>query len=219
MKVKMLFTGIFVSALMAGDLFAVDRTYDVDENACIHNWLILPAISLDENASNHTEEAQKAYFDKEFFKDQNAAKPSARNKVKVGDNELTWVAIQTSGPILEFIEPANNSIYFGTTYIVCDQDIPDVIISIGSDDSSLWKLNGTELIRTYSGRGGEEDQNRSNPVTLKKGVNMLSMAVINGVGPSGACARLLDKDNNPVKNIKISLTPAINNAAPVLATK
>ena len=71
----------------------------------------------------------------------------------------------------------------------------------------MWRLNGKEVIRVYEGRAIDKDQDKSKPLTLKKGVNVLSFAVINGDGPAGAAARFLDKSGNPVKNLTISLTP------------
>ena len=68
----------------------------------------------------------------------------------------------------------------------------------------------------YAGRGVEKDQDKSQPVTLKKGVNVLYAAVINGGGPTGLCARFLDKEGNPIKNLEISLTPP---AAPAPAAE
>ena len=100
------------------------------------------------------------------------------------------------------------SLFLGVAYVIADKDIAGVTLAIGSDDSSVWRLNGKEVIRVFAGRGVEKDQDRSeNPVTLKAGVNVLSFAVINGGGPTGAAARFLDKSDNPITNIKISLTP------------
>ena len=45
-------------------------------------------------------------------------------------------------------------------------------------------------------------------LTLKKGVNVLTFTVLNGDGPAAAAARFLDRDDNPVKGLKFSLTPA-----------
>lgn len=43
---------------------------------------------------------------------------------------------------------------------------------------------------------------------LKKSVNVLMGVVINGVGATCACARFLDKEDKPVKNVTIQLAPA-----------
>jgi hypothetical protein len=135
-----------------------------------------------------------------------SATPADGEKVKIGSREVAWKAKQLDEAIWNF-EEQDNSLFLGIAYIVCESDMADVKLSIGSDDSSLWLLNGAEAIRVYAGRAVEVDQDVSKSLTLKKGKNVLYMATINGGGPTGCCARFLDKDGKAVKGIKISLTP------------
>jgi len=51
------------------------------------------------------------------------------------------------------------------------------------------------------------DQDRSEPLTLRKGVNVLAFTVINGDGPTGACARFFDAAGEPIRDITVTLTP------------
>jgi len=214
---KTALAGVFALALVSVQAMAEDKTYAVDDTGYIHNWLALSAIALNTDVGAHTEEVEGPFFKKEFFEKQKTTNPAEDSKVTVDEKELVWKAVQTEGAAWSF-EPGENTICFGATYIVCDQDIPDVILSIGSDDSCLWTLNGAEVVKVFAGRGVTQDQDKSQPLTLKKGTNVLSVAVINGGGPAGASARFLDKDGNPVKTIKISLTPpSADAAAPVAA--
>jgi hypothetical protein len=206
MKNLVLLAGVCALAFAGAYVRGEEKTFNVSDDGSIKNWLALPAIQLDENAANHDEGSQKAFFDKEFFPKQKAATPAEGEKVKIANNEVAWKAVALDNDVWEF-EAQDNSLYIGVTYIVCEDDIPNVNLSIGSDDSSLWCLNGTEIVRVYSGRGVEKDQDKSPAVTLKKGKNVLYMAVINGGGPTGATARFVDKDGGAVKKIKISLTP------------
>lgn len=192
-------------AALGADARAQGKTYKPDDEGFIRNWLLLDAIFLDDNASNHSEEAQAEYFDKEHFKGQLAVMPKAGDKVKVEGETLAWQEEEADDYAIMF--DGDNSLFLGVAYIHCEKDISHVTLSIGSDDSSVWWLNGKELIRVFAGRAVEQDQNQSDPVTLKAGVNVLKFAVINGNGPTGACARFLDKNENPITNIKISLTP------------
>lgn len=96
--------------------------------------------------------------------------------------------------------------FLGVAYLECAREIADLKLAIGSDDSSTWSVNGREVIRVYAGRPVKQDENVSEPLTLKKGVNVLRFAVINGNGPSGACARFLDKAGKPVA--EFTLLPA-----------
>ena len=207
--------GICALVLAGSRAQAQDKTFDVDNDGFIRNWLALPAIALKADMAAHSEEVVKPVFEKEYFAGQKSATPAEGGKVTVDNQEMAWKAVQTDNGMWQF-EAVDNALYLGVTYVVCEQDIPGVILAIGSDDDSAWMLNGVEAIRVFANRGVAPDQNRSQPVTLKKGVNVLSLAVINGGGPAGACARFMDKDNNPVKNIKITLTPPAA-AAPAAA--
>ena len=204
MKNLLLLVG--VCALAFAGTLARAGEFKVDDEGFIRNWLYLPAIQLDDSASTHEEGSQKDFFNKEFFPKQKACTPAEGEKVKIANNEVAWKAIQLDNPLWEF-EQQDNSLYVVVAYIVCEADIPNVNLSIGSDDSSLWVLNGTEVIRVYAGRGVEKDQDKSPALTLKKGTNVLYGAVINGGGPGGCCARFVDKDGNAVKNVKIVLAP------------
>jgi hypothetical protein len=53
----------------------------------------------------------------------------------------------------------------------------------------------------------QPDQNKSKPLTLKKGLNVLSVAVINGTGGFGACARFLKADGKPVRHLVVASSP------------
>jgi len=190
-----------VSAL-AGDA----KTFKPDDEGFIRNWLVLDGIQLDEKAANHDEDNQKEFFTKEQWAGQKAAKPKDGDKVKVGNSELKWKATQYDDSLCAFPEQ-DNTMYIAVTYIMCDADMDGVKLKIGSDDSSIWLLNGKEIIRVFSGRGVEKDQDTSGAVKLTKGCNVLMGQVINGGGPTGMCARFVDKDDKPVKNVTISLTP------------
>ena len=48
------------------------------------------------------------------------------------------------------------------------------------------------------------DDCTSKRLTLKKGRNVIWGAVINGPGMSDFCARFIDEDGNPVKNITLT---------------
>jgi hypothetical protein len=205
---------IWILVLSGGRVRAEDKTFSVDDDGFIRNWLGLPGIALNADMGAHSEDVQKACFDKEYFTNQKTAQPKDNDKVTVDGKDMNWKATQLDGSIWTF-ESVENAIYLIATYIVCDQEVSGAILSIGSDDSSMWLLNGKEVIRFYGGRGVDKDQSKSEAVTLKKGVNILWGVVINGTGPAGACARFLDKDGNPVKNIKVSVTPPA--AAPAAA--
>ena len=196
---------LFGFSVCAGDA----KTIKTDDEGFIRNWLVLDAIQLDEKAGNHDEDNQKDFFTKEQWAGQKACKPKEGDKAKVGNSELKWKAVQVDDFKVE-PEAQDNSMYIAVAYIVCENDVPDVKLKIGSDDRSIWLLNGKEIVRVFSGRGVDKDQDTSGAVKLNKGCNVLMGQTINGGGPTGFCARFCDKEDKAVKNVTISLTPPAN---------
>ena len=185
---------------------AGEKTYKTDDEGFIRNWLVMEPIQLDEKAASHDEDNQKDFFNKEFFPGQKKATPKEGDKSKVDNKDLAWKAVSVEDFKVDFAEQ-ENTLNLAVAYIVCENDMPDVKLKIGSDDSSIWLLNGKEVVRVFEGRGVEKDQNTSGAVRLMKGTNVLLAEVINGGGPTGMCARFVDKDDKAVKNVTISLTP------------
>jgi hypothetical protein len=201
---KLLSASFCLLALAASAASAAD--FKPDGDGYIRNWLLLDPIELDEKASDHNEDSQKAFFDKEFFSGQFKSTPAEGQKIKVGASELAWKAGQAEEAAYK-LEPKDNSLYLAVTYVTSDKEIPEAVLSIGSDDSSCWRVNGTDVLRVYNGRAVEVDQDKTKPFTLVKGTNVILASVINGGGEVGLSARILDKDGQPVKNVVVSLTP------------
>jgi len=212
---KHIFTIAAVLVLaLSGVSQAADKTFKPDDEGYIRNWLMLDSpISLDEKASEHSEDNQKDFFDKEYIPNQFKATPAEGEKVKAGTADKTWKALQSDDGVYKF-ESVDNALYLAIAYVTAEADMADVTLSIGSDDSSLWRVNGAEVVRVYSGRGVEKDQDKSKPFALKKGVNVVYAAVINGGGETGLSARFLDKSDKPVNNLVISMAPGAGAAAP-----
>ena len=70
----------------------------------------------------------------------------------------------------------------------------------------MWWLNGQEVIGIYGDRQTVIDDGISKRVTLRKGPNMVRAAIVNGGGATNFCARFLDADDKPVKDITVNLT-------------
>lgn len=94
-------------------------------------------------------------------------------------------------------------IFWSTTTIECDSDINDVRFCIGSNSASKWWLNGENVAMLSGDRRMVRDDFVSAPVTLHKGKNIITGAVINGPGMSDFCFRVIDKDGKPLTNVKI----------------
>jgi hypothetical protein len=212
MSIKTCFAiGISVVAIAAANLRADDaKTFKVDDEGFIRNWLVLGPISVDPKVSEHSEEACKQFLDKEYFSGQMDLKPSAGDKSTVDGVEMPWQAVEAADFTLDTNKIAedqskgtDNVVYLGVAYVVVPNDMPDVRLAIGSDDDSLWRVNGKELIRVYAARAAEKDTDRSEAIALKQGTNIVTFTLINGNGPSGICARFLEKDDKPVTGLTI----------------
>jgi hypothetical protein len=204
----------FAIVTLSLSLFALaadnDKTYKPDDEGYIHNWLLLEPIKLTEDIGNHTEDEEKPVFAKPFVAKDYSPKPG--DKLKPADTELTWTAKESAEPIVDLsaaFEGKENEqvLYMGVVYVTSPREIKDAKLSIGSDDSSVWKLNTKEVIRVYAGRDCEKDTDQSQPLTLKQGPNTLQVAVTQGNGPTALVARFIDKDGKPIKDLAISLMP------------
>ena len=95
-------------------------------------------------------------------------------------------------------------IFWAATVVNCEEDIPDVRLSVGSNSASMWWVNGQEALLLSGDRRMVADDAASEPLTLRKGRNVIWGAVINGPGMSDFCVRFLDKAGNPVRGITLT---------------
>ena len=94
-------------------------------------------------------------------------------------------------------------IFWATTVIECEEDIQGVRLAAGSNSASKWWIDGKEVLLLSGDRRMVKDDGLSQRLTLKKGRNVVTGAVINGPGMSDFCLRFIDENGNPVRNIKI----------------
>jgi WD40 repeat protein/predicted Ser/Thr protein kinase len=185
-----------------------------DSEGFVTCWLWLGPIPIGERARRPTEASQKEIFDRDHLPGLALLRPRSGDRGEVDGLALKWTPVVTEGFSVDLSKFATtlraeprDSIYLGVSYIKCDRDLPEAYLSIGADDSSLWRWNGTEVGRIYRAGGVGKDQRKLGPVTLKKGVNILGVAVINGDGGAGACARFVDKAGNPIRDFRIRFEP------------
>jgi len=91
------------------------------------------------------------------------------------------------------------------TVVHAPAEIRDVRLAIGSNAASVWWVNGQEVIGIYNDRQTVIDDGVSKRLTLKKGPNVVRAAVVNAGGATDFCARFLDEEHRPVKEISIGL--------------
>jgi hypothetical protein len=131
--------------------------------------------------------------------------------MKVGKQNLLWHAVESNTfnvRLFRFAELAGKQTYgvlfWAVTVIDCPEQIDDVRLAAGSNGSSIWWLDGKEVLRLSGDRRMVKDDGMSPRITLKKGRNILRTAVINGPGLSDFCVRFVDGDGKPVTNYQIT---------------
>ncbi len=178
----------------------------------IGRWLILEPIDKP-NRSNtvFTDSYLREAFNTEYFPGQFTNWPKDGEKVKVGKQTLKWHSLDSklfNVKLFRFATGLEKQ-YYGVlfwvvTAIDCDEDIPNVRMSVGSNSASMWWLNGEEAVLLSGDRRMVMDDCMSKRLTLKKGRNIIRGAIINGPGMSDFCLRFLNEEGKPVTNFTIS---------------
>ena len=179
-----------------------------DAKGFIQRWLLLEPIS----AAGLTDSAVQAAVKKEYFPDQFTTVPRDGDKVTVGGAELTWHAVDTLNYNVNLFHFAraygkktSDVQFWAVTVINCPREMHDVRLSIGSNAASVWWVNGKEVIGIYGDRQTVIDDGVSKRLTLNRGPNVVRAAIVNGGGATDFCARFLDAEDKPIKEITVSL--------------
>jgi hypothetical protein len=183
-----------------------------DAQGFIPRWLILEPINI---GNQQTENASKAAAHADYFADQLTVVPHDGDKVTVKGKELAWHAVETANYNINLYYFATahkttsaNALFWAVTVINCPEEIPNVRLAIGSNASSIWWVNGQEVVGIYGDIQTVIDDGVSPRLTLKKGPNFIRGAIINGSGASDYCARFLNSDEKPLKEFTVSVGDA-----------
>ena len=149
----------------------------------------------------------------EHFPNQLTVMPRDGDKMTVGDAELAWHAVDTIGYNVNLFhfayalnKPTSNVLFWAVTIVNAPRELSGVRLAIGSNAASVWWVNGKEVIGIYNDRQTVIDDGVSKRLTLSKGRNVVRAAIVNGGGATDFCARFLDREDRPVKDITVSLT-------------
>jgi hypothetical protein len=183
-----------------------------DAEGFIQRWLLLEPINKP-NRSNtvFTDSYIRKAFDTLYFPNQLTVLPKDGEKVKVGEQELTWHALDSkifNVKLFRFAYGLNKPIYgvlfWAVTIVNSPQEMKNVRMAVGSNSASMWWINGKEAVILSGDRRMVMDDCVSTRLTLNKGKNIIRGAVINGPGMSDFCVRFLDEKGQPIKDLTIS---------------
>jgi hypothetical protein len=183
-----------------------------DPEGFIQRWLLLEPINKPNRRNNVFSDSYiRTAFTTEYFPNQFTVLPKDGEKVKVGDQELTWHALESTNfnvKLFRFAYGLRNQIYgvlfWSVTVVNSPQEMKNVRMSVGSNSSSMWWLNGKEVAVLSGDIHMVKDDYVSARLTLNKGKNIIRGAVINGPGMSDFCVRFLDEKGKPIKDLTIS---------------
>ena len=183
-----------------------------DADGFIQRWSLLEPISKSIRSNIvFTVDYLKKAFDTSYFPDQFTVIPKDGEKVKVGEQELAWHALESptfNMKLFRFaygLHKQNYSVLFWAVTIVnSPREMKNVRLAVGSNGGSMWWLNGKQAVILDGDRRMVMDDATSARLTLHKGKNILRGAVINGPGLSDFCVRFLDENGAPVKDLTIT---------------
>lgn len=180
------------------------HSFRTDGAGVIPYWLALGPIPIPAN------EAKGAALDKDILGSGNGIKPTAGDKVAVNGKDYTWKFASTKDgtPTLDAgltLGRADNAVAYLVSYVVAPSDMPDTMISWGSDDSAGIFVNGEEISRFTGGRGCNPDSNKSRGFTMKAGVNTVMIKLLNQSADWGATAKLIGPNDKPLAKFDIAI--------------
>lgn len=190
---------------MAGLLAAVARADGTkpDAEGFVRDWVMLAPIPLEEGSGANVQ------LDKEQVPKEADLKPKAGDKVKIGDKELAWKDVRAADYFFDLNEllkaPQENVAGYMVTYLVCDKDLPDLTLLVGSNDLAKVYVNGKVALRHDMVRVLGKDDSKAEKITLRKGVNVIVFKVINEVNDWQGCLRFADKAGKPVTDFQVRL--------------
>jgi hypothetical protein len=176
-----------------------------DAEGYIRDWLVLAPLSIGDSTGAEA-------IDKKQFAEE--AQPAAKDGAvqKVGSKQLTWAKTAAKDFFIDFKElhPAQGDQVVGwaVAYIVATTEQTGLTLKMNSNDQGKVYLNGKELVKFTDTRSLEKEaEDYAGGVTLKKGVNVLVLKVVNEENNWQGSVRFLTAADKPVTDVKIETKP------------
>ena len=175
-----------------------------DADGYIRDWVMLAPIALAEGDS-----CAEALL-KDLISNEAKLRPKAGDKVKVGGKELTWRNLAAATNYFDFnetLKSINDHVAgYAVSYVECDQDIPEVVLAVASNDQGRIFFNGVDIYAFTEPRPLMLDADKGK-VTLKKGVNVFVFKITNEQNSWQGAMRLLTKAGAPLRGVRIRQEP------------
>jgi hypothetical protein len=185
--------------------FGDDAKNGIDSEGYVCKWLVLAPIPIKEG-----QEGAEALGQEQIPGEANL-KPKGGDTIEVAGKSLTWKECQTNDQVLDFNDilgqKTENGVAYAVTFITADADLAGLTLKLGSDDQVKVYLNGKEIHSNDEGRALEKDEDDVPGVSLKKGLNVLAVKVVNEEEDWALSVRFLDKDDKPAIGLKVTTQP------------
>jgi hypothetical protein len=196
--------GLITYVALQTSIASAADTSSIDSKGYIREWVMLAPVPLPDRGS------AGGLLLREQVKDEASLKPKAGDTIKINNKELTWRKITAPANYFDFniiLDSLNDrAAGYMATYIECEQDMPDVMISVGSNDQGRIYFNGVDIYAVTAARPLEIDADKGK-ITLKKGLNVIIFKIINESNSWQGSMRLTDMAGVPLKGIKVKLSP------------
>jgi len=195
---------------------ATAKVKGTDADGFLQRWLLLEPINKPNRGNTvFTDSYVRTAMTTEYFPGQFTAVPRDGDKVKVGDQELAWHALDSSLWNVKLFrlasglnKPVYGVIFWAVAVVESPREIKHARMSVGSNSASMWWVNGKEAVILSGDRRMVMDDCISKRLTLNRGRNVIRGAVINGPGMSDFCVRFIDENGEPIKDLSINLEGA-----------
>jgi hypothetical protein len=193
---------------VAADL-TTGKSFSPGADGFIQNWLILEPIRLAN--VQLTEGGVQSAVKHDYFEGQLTSLPKDGDTVSVSGTNLIWHAVATKDYNVNTYhfanalgKPTSNVLFWGVTVVNCPAEMKGVRLAIGCNASSVWWVNGKEVIGNYGDRQTVIDDAVSKRLTLNKGKNVVRFALVNAGGATDFCARFLNEKEEPLTQFTLS---------------
>ena len=175
-----------------------------DAEGFIRDWLVLAPLFVDESGTEEIDKQQLA----------TEAKPAAKEGATetIGRLTLTWRKVATKDFYIDFRElhpkDFEHVAAWAVAYVVAAEEKKGLTLRMNSNDQGKVYLNGQQVVKFTDTRTLEKDAEDSAPnVTLRKGVNVVVLKVINEENNWQGSVRFVDAAGKPVTDLKIETKP------------
>ena len=184
-----------------------------DADGFLQRWLLLEPINKPNRTNTvFTDSYVREAMTTPYFPNQLTVIPHDGDKLTVGDQELAWHALDSTGfnvKLFRFAYGLDKQVYgvlfWAVTVVDSPREIKNARLAVGSNSASMWWVNGKEAVGLFGDRRMVMDDAASQRLTLKKGRNVVRGAVINGPGMSDFCVRFIDENGEPIKDVSLVL--------------